>query len=161
MPTKITTLRKIGAFDGTNKEGKPYVRSVFVDDDGIEWTTFKGQLASQADALVGQTVELEGVETQRGEYVNRNLVSVKAHTNGNAPTVATPDVATLSADSTPNNSPSYEETRQLRIMRQSALDRALTAFGIAGQDPIQSIDEVYDLADEFIDYFVNGASEEA
>lgn len=151
MATKVTTLTKVGAFPGNGTYG-PYVRSVFKDADGVEWTTFKGELASQADALVGQTVEMEGNVEQNGQYTNRTLLKVSAVANGNlAPKVD---------DFTYTVAP-VESERQLRIMRQSALDRALTAFGIIGQDPIAALEELFELSDQFIDYFVNGVEKAA
>lgn len=154
MATKVTTLTKVGAFPGNGTYG-PYVRSVFKDADGVEWTTFKGPVASQAEALVGQTVELEGNEEINGQYTNRTLLKVSAVANGNAP------VQPQGQTTATHDAGSYEQDRQLRIMRQSALDRALTAFGIIGQDPIAALEELFELSDQFIDYFVNGVEKAA
>ena len=130
MATKTTTLSKVGAFDGVNKNGKPYVRSVFKDAEGVEWTTFKGEIASQAEALLGQPVELEVEETQNGQYVNRNLVSVKAHQNGNTPaTVATPDVAQVTqAEYVPPAVTTGPSAKDRQIAKAVALKLSQEAF---------------------------------
>jgi hypothetical protein len=155
--TRTTTI--VRAFEpkaGKSAKGD-WVRCDFEFEGGLKASTFNGGVASAATALVGQPVEIEYEEKQNGEYTNRTLLKVSAvNGNGAAPTASIQDHVEVAQNTA---GPSHEETRQLRIMRQSGLDRALTAFGIAGQDPIESLDEVYQLSDQFIDYFVNGITE--
>lgn len=158
MPKIVTTIAR--AFDpasGTGPSGKPWTRTDFELGTGVKVQTFKGEVASVARALVGQPVEVEYEETQNGQYTNRTLLSVSAIANGDH---ATPATANPSPDSSNNHTLSTqtvaEPERQLRIMRQSALDRALTAFGIAGQDPIEHQSELFDLARVYVDFFTTG-----
>jgi hypothetical protein len=146
--TLTTTLvRAFDPVDGTSAKG-PWTRCDFKDENDLKFSTFKGDVASVATSLIGQPVEVEFESKQNGEYTNRTLLKVSA-VEVAAGSASTPTEVTPSTNT-------YEDDRQLRIMRQSALDRALTAYGIAQLDPIESIDEVYKLSDEFIHYFVNG-----
>lgn len=151
-----TTLTSVETRNGTSPRG-PWTLSIFKTSGGQDFSTLDGGLASLASSLIGKPVEIEYEErTNAKGYKNFSLTGVQAVGAGEV-AVVTPDAGTYANGSRPE----YGADKELRIMRQSALDRALTAFGIAGQDPLESINEVYDLADQFIDYFVNGVKETA
>ncbi len=149
MPEVTTTLTQVKPFSGVSAKG-PWTKTVFTDQNGTEFATFKGDVASVAQGFINVPATISYMEEQKGQYTNRTLLAIVAASNGSVPhaEVATPQAAATS-----------QEVRELRIMRQSGLDRALTAFAIAGQDPIQSLEELYQLSDQFIDYFVNGGGE--
>jgi hypothetical protein len=155
--TVTTTL--VRAFDPVSGESAkgPWTRCDFKDEQDRKFSTFKGDVASVATSLIGKPVELEFIAKENGEYTNRTLLKVSA-VNGATPAPSTPTVV-IPATEAVHTVGVTEPERQLRIMRQSALDRALTAYGIAQQDPLLELDAVYKLSDEFIDYFVNGISE--
>lgn len=155
----ITTLTR--AFDpqsGVGANGQPWTRSDFEAANGMKFSTFKGDIASVAAALLNQTAEIEYTEKQNGQYTNRTLLGItpRPEFGGAQVTHSAPATALHSPPSTHTASSSISPDRELRIMRQSALDRALTAFGIEGLNPIQDSDALFQLADEFIDYFNNG-----
>ncbi len=142
MPEVTTTLTQVKSFSGVSAKGH-WTKTVFTDANGTEFATFKGDVASVAQGFLNVPATISYTEEQKGQYTNLTLLAIVAH-----PEAATPTTTALS-----------QEAREFRIMRQSGLDRALTAFGIAGQDPIQSLEELYQLSDQFIDYFVNGTGE--
>jgi hypothetical protein len=157
--TVTTTLvRAFEPVSGTSARGD-WTRCDFKDEQDRKFSTFKGDVASVATSLIGKPVELEFIAKENGEYTNRTLLKVTPVNGVVAAVTPVDSTDTVHIPVTQNAGVSYDDTRQLRIMRQSALDRALTAYGIAQLDPIESIDEVYKLSDEFIDYFVNGISE--
>lgn len=150
----VVTLSAPEIKSGTGAKG-PWTLSIFRASDGREYTTLDGALASKASALVGQPVRLSYTLRQNGKYTNYNLADVQPVEGVEGHVVQ---------DKTPTGPLSginHEDERQLRIMRQSALERALRAFEIAVSqgaplDPVANTSELYELADEFIDYFTNG-----
>lgn len=148
----VVTLSAPEIKSGTGAKG-PWTLSIFKASDGREYTTLDGALASKASALVGQPVRLSYTLRQNGKYTNYNLADVQP--------VEGVEGHVVQSVSAAQNGTSPDEERQLRIMRQSALERALRAFEIAVSqgaplDPVANTSELYELADEFIDYFTNG-----
>jgi hypothetical protein len=136
MAKTVTTLTEVRIKSGSSARG-PWTMSIFKAADGREYTTFKGDLASKANALLNQTVELEFSESQNGQYTNYDLEDVAA-TAG--PTVA--DAVRVQAPPVVNGSAKNDQYRtKEQIMRTDALNAALTLFGIIGLDPLSSADE--------------------
>ncbi len=150
MPEVTTTLREVKVFTGTSAKG-PWVKTVFVDDGGTEYATFKGEVASVVQGFLNTPAKIEYDEKQNGQYTNRTLLAITPG-NGAAPT---PVAATPTAV-TPTQTSESNDERQLRIMRQSGFKCAILAFQAAGIDPIQSFDEVCEFTDNAVDYFMNG-----
>lgn len=117
---------------GTGKTGKPWKLSIFTDAEGREFSTFDGSVASQAQALIGKLIEVEFEETQNGQYTRRQIASVTEAAEGAKPTPV------------PGGKGDFRSKEQ--IIRTSALELAVTAFGIVGQDPVTSTDELFSLA---------------
>lgn len=144
---ETTVLESVQTFSGTNQRG-PWVKTVFTAQGGREYSTFKGDVASKANGFLGQPVNVTYSEKQNGQYTNYTLEDV-ASTNGSAPQQQAPAPA-------PEEGAQHSPGKEMKIHRQSALDRAITCFGIAGIDPLQNLDELYELSDQFIEYFNNG-----
>ena len=143
----VTTLTGLEQKTGSGKKG-PWALSIFSAQNGQKYQTFESNIAAQANALIGRVVEIEFEEVERGEFTNNVLTSVTSATSGETPETASTTFRAVEA--------SAVDDRQTMIMRQSALDRALTAFGIAGVDPLTDLDAVLELSDQFIEYFVGG-----
>jgi len=124
-----TTLTK--AFEPASGNGAngPWTRSDFESAEGLKLSTFKGEIASVARALLNQPVEVEYSEKQNGEYVNRTLLSVKP-AEGSTPV---PQSAPQPAY-TP--SPKGEFRTPAQIIRTSALESAVQSFYAAQADPV-------------------------
>ena len=140
MPSTVTTLTEVRTKSGSSARG-PWTMTIFKAADGREYTTFKGDLASKANALLNQTVELEYSERQNGQYTNYDLEGVEAAAVG----AVVPQVYTEAVTQPAVSSPPIKNNDQFRtkeqIMRTDALNAALTMFGIIGLDPLSGVDE--------------------
>ena len=136
--------------------------NLFTAADGREYQAWQADVANQALALIGQPVTVLFEQKINGNFTNYDLVSV-AGGNGAAspPTPAGVGVATPTT-AAPLPAPEMPEpglqgkARDIAIWRQSGLDRALTAFGIAGANPLEQLDQVIALTEKFIAYFEGG-----
>lgn len=149
MSSVTTVLIAHDQKHGSNAKG-PWTLNLFKAQDGNEYKTFENAIASQANALLGQTVTVEYEEkaAKDPKYQPDRILESTVATPGATVAPAVPNAAPVAASSI--------DDRQTMIMRQSALDRALTAFGIAGVDPLADLDSVLELSDQFIDYFIGG-----
>lgn len=152
MQQVTTTLRQVATFSGTSARG-PWLKTVFTDEQGVEYATFKGEVASVANQLLNVPVVVSFTEKQNGQYTNRTLEAVTP-TAGATPS---PSPAQAAAPAyTPSPAVTTEPDRQLRIMRQSALERAIMSFVADGEPILTNLTGLYQLAGEFIDFFENG-----
>jgi hypothetical protein len=137
MAEIITTVEDVKVVaEGSNNRG-PWTKTAVVGGDGREYATFDGGLASQASALKGKVAKLTFKESVRGKYTNLDLESIEEAEAGATPVPAG------------SNSKKDEFRSKEEIRYTAALDAALTAFGIAGVNPVTSVPELYELADEF------------
>lgn len=120
--------------EGSNARG-PWTKTAVVGGDGNEYATFDGALASLAQGLVGQVAKFTFEESKRGKYTNLDLKDIEAAPAGAAPVTAAPKGG--------------EFRTKEQILYTSALELAVTSFGIAGLDPVTNVPELYELADEF------------
>ena len=147
MSEQVVTISKVFKEHGVSKkDGSPWTRYDVKDAGGNKYQTFNAELGAQADAATGQSVTVSYHEETRGQYTNYVLDAIK--TGGAVNT------------ETANDAPSPESERQLRIMRQSGLERAILASKALGID-VSSVDDLYEISDQFVDYFVNGAPVDA
>ena len=157
MSEQIVTISKVFEEHGNGQKG-PWTRYDVKDAGGNKYQTFNAQLGAQAKEAQGKSVILTYHEEARGQFTNYVIDAIKAQ--GSLVEAAQEAVnAPKSAASTETDG-----DRQLRIMRQSGLERAiLTAAQLPDifTRPIESVDELYALADQFVDYFVNGAPVDA
>lgn len=154
MQQVTTTLRQVATFNGTSARG-PWLKTVFTDDQGLEFATFKGEIASQASQLLNVPVVVSYTEKQNGQYTNRTLEAIQA-VGGAAPAPAAQPAPGIVTQYTPSAASAPESDRQLRIMRQSALERAIMSFVADGEPILTNLPGLYTLAEEFIDFFENG-----
>jgi hypothetical protein len=154
---QVVTITNVFSESGNSKAtGKPYTRYDIKTAGGTKFQTFDAALGAQAKSLEGASVEIEYEVESRGQYENNVLKSISA--------AAPPDYygAGQSAPQAAVNT----NDRELRIMRQSALDRAINTVGhgiveIEGvkvtPDKINPYD-LFRLADTYILYFEAGIS---
>lgn len=144
-----TTLRESTSRNGTSALGD-WTMTLFKDDAGREFQTFDGSLASAAQALIGKLSEVEYEEklSKDGKYTNKVLKAVAEATNG---AVATPAPAPTSKGG--------EFRSPAQIIRTSALELAVSAYGIVGQDPVTDTDGVIQLAFIYEKYVTYGDAE--
>lgn len=138
-------------FDKVGQKQTP--KNTFLSADDRRFTVWDAGIASQLLPYVGsgQPVTLTYETEVNGQYTN--LIVRSAQTNG-APPAVTQQAAAPQADSGYQRAKSPEEN--LRIMRQSALERAILTFGASGASPLDDIDALLELSDQFIDYFNGG-----
>lgn len=145
MSSVTTTVLERHYAPEKGRSGK-YGPNKFQAADGRKYETFDADVAGQAAGLLNLPVEITFDERHNGQYTNYDLLGIRA-TNGASPSVSEPERGTPAGG---------DEERQMRIMRQSALERAILTFNTAGADPLEGQDALLELADQYIDYFVNG-----
>lgn len=113
-----------------------------------EYTTFKRDIAAAAKELIGREAELEFQVKQKDQWTNYYLDAVlpvrPIHQNGGQQTLDGFEQAPASGDE-----------RELRIMRQSALARAIDTLPYF-EKAEQTRETLAILADEYLGYFVTG-----
>lgn len=147
---QVVTIR--GVFEETgHKNGKDWTRYDIKDAGGNKYQTFDVGLGQKAKDAKGQRVKLTWVEEARGQYTNNVLKSVELL-----------DTVVVSAndESVIKHVPESDGDRQLRIMRQSGLERAILAANILELENVD-IETLFQISDQFVDYFVNGIAVEA
>ena len=144
---QTVTLTKHFPTHGNNSRG-PWTRHDFKDAGGSKYQTFDAALGEKAAGLLNQPVEIEYEVEARGQYENNVLKSVKAAGGSPANPASVPSIS--------QNVPSDE--RELRIMRQSGLDRAINTVN-AGITTVSTLEELFVISDEYIRYFQNGVQE--
>lgn len=154
-----TTVQSIKTFEGTSQQtGKPWTKYVAVTPDG-EFATFRDAIGEQLPALQGKTATFVYKTEQRGQYTNNVLEGIagtgddEAVNHGNVTPITPAQPKTPEGGTTAS---SYLDKREERILRQSALSRAIAAFDAAGLNPVTEGAALLDLAEEYKAYFENG-----
>jgi hypothetical protein len=147
-----TKISKVFTASG-EKNGKPWTRWDVKDDSDTKYVTFKEGDGKKAEAARGKTVKLTFTQNVDGTYVNNTLEDIQVIESEVVKAVETAQAAQAETTAPPR---SYEDERQLRIMRQSALQRAIDTAATAGEitDPI----ELFKLADTYLLYFEAGSA---
>lgn len=149
MSEIITTVEDVKVVaEGSNTRG-PWTKTAVVGGDGNEYATFDGALASKAAALKGQTAKITFESTQRGKYTNLDLKDIEGSSGAPVTTPAAGSPAAIKNDQ-------FRTKEELR--RTAALEIAVTAFGVAGLDPVTQVPELYELTSEF-ELFLSQADE--
>jgi hypothetical protein len=149
-----TTLTK--AFEPAHGNGAngPWTRSDFQSEGGLKFSTFKGEVASVATALIGQLVEIEYDEKQNGEYTNRTLKAVKVAAEG-----ATANEPKQQQPASSGGSKGEFRT-PAQIIRTSALVSAVQSFEAAQLDPVAQLADVLEQAVVFEKFITEGIEAE-
>ncbi len=135
MATAVDTITSYSKKDVTTRYGQKTV-TAFHTVAGKEYSTFKGEIASQAVLLMNQPVEIEYETQQKGEYTNNYLLGVK--TVGGATPVPQADPGPTPE---PVTSP-YQAHKDEAIARAVALKAAvdtLPSLGEPTKDPASVI----------------------
>lgn len=131
MAKTVTSLTGVRTKSGNSAKGA-WTLSIFSAADGREYSTFEGALASKANSLLNQPLELEYSEKQNGQFTNYTLEGVG---------VTTQVVAETKTEVVPLPAKNDQFRTKEQIMRTDALQATLTLFGIIGLDPISGVDE--------------------
>jgi len=131
-------------------DGRPIYRAIVGDR---EYTTLKKSIAEQAKELVGRQAEIaftykpgnprEGGGTWPANYYLESVLPIPIQGNGGFTTAPAPPA---------------DDEREQRIMRQSALARAIDTLPYF-EKAEQTRETLATLADEYLSYFTTGAWE--
>lgn len=154
MPQIQTVLQSHSSNSGSNSRGG-WTLHVFKAVNGDEFKTFDAGIGNKAFGLMNQPVTVEYGEkpAKDPKYGPDKILQGITATEG-APAVQAPPVAVAPTQTAPTT-----DDRQIQIMRQSALERAIRYYDAQPKDGFTT-DDIYALADEFVDYFVNGRVED-
>jgi len=171
LPEIRTTLVSHEPKSGTGQRG-PWTLHVFKDSSGASFQTFEAPIGNRVYGLLNQPVVLTYTEkpAKDPQYPpNKVIGDVRPDTSAGgsvAPVApkgapaAPPTEPQQNAGPSPTTLPAPVgggDDRELRIMRQSALERAIryqAVHPVRNQDPLP--EDLYGLAEEFIHYFQTG-----
>ncbi len=147
MATAVDTITSYAKKDVQGKFG-PSTLTIFQTQSGREYSTFKGEIASQANLLIGvPNSVIEYDEVKKGEYTNYYLTGAKAGDGQTANAVATgpskiQDVSQHSSGAAPTG-------RNEAIARAVALKAAVDTLPSLGE-PTKDPASVIALADFYL-----------
>lgn len=144
--------------DMVNTKYGTKTKNTFITDDDVRYETWKAPVAAVLAANMDTPITIlfdKKVSTGKEGQVYTNLEIKDVLGTTNAPAA---DVAVSAPVAAPPKKDDSE--RQTQIMRQSALERAIRAFAAAGLDPVTYSAELLELSDDYLDYFINGRSED-
>lgn len=144
--------------DVVNTKYGTKTKNTFVTDDGDRYESWNTGIAAKVAATLDTPVNIVFERKQSGQYTNLEIKDVLGGTVVGTATPA-PTQTTVQVNA-PVTTESQDE-RQTRIMRQSGLKAAIQAFGVAELDPVQNTDALYQLAEEFVDFYLHGSPVEA
>lgn len=174
--TETVTFVEHAQFEVNLKKGGSKTKNVFTDTTGREFQVWKQDVAAVIFATFGQPITVTGKAKPNGEWMNLDVEAAMPGVGtidggAPAPTTVVPPQATIAPQTAtiapPQASPAPAATsngavtgaqKDARITRAAALDRALTAFGIAGHDPIANQDELFELSELYAEYLRDGAT---
>lgn len=157
--TRTTTTTLVTAFEPqhgeSKKTGKPWTRSDFKDANELKFSTFRGDVASVARALLNQPVVIEYEESQttnNGQtYTNRTLLSVSAAGPG---AIQGEEIVVFGpSDFKSHLAPSQKD---IQIARAVATKLSYEVFAGIGQDPLLCRDEILQHAESLIPFLLTG-----
>ncbi len=156
MPSVNVTLTSYDKKEGQGQRG-PWTLHLFKDSAGQSYQTFEAPISNRAYGLLNKPVVLEYKDkpAKNPEYPpNKEIVDIQL------------DVAALEAIEDEHYNPPTNaltsgaplvnsgDDRQIQIMRQSALERAIRFYGYSGQAYGEV--QIYELSEEFLHYFQTG-----
>ena len=132
---------------GSNKRG-PWALRIFDSAGGTKFQTFDVSDGEALEAKIGTPVELTYEVEENGNFTNNVIKSFKdaAVADYYGAGQSAPQAAVNTND------------RELRIMRQSALDRAINTVGHGIVEKVDTVEDLFRLADTYILYFEAGIS---
>jgi hypothetical protein len=153
LPTAHVTLKTHESKSGNGKNG-PWTLHVFTDEHNQPYKTFEAAIGNLAYGLINQPaiVTYDEKAAKDPKYPpDRNIRTVEP-----APVAPGGSVAPPTAPVASIPAPTSGDDRELRIMRQSGLERAakVTELGLAPQ--VNSLDDLFALSDVLITYFQRG-----
>lgn len=153
-----TTLKYKDFREGTSARGA-WKLTIFEGGDNREYTTLDGALASAVNALAGQLVTVEYTEKPPKPGKEQYGPSYSLDSVSAAPEGAT---AAPAADNPRGPlAPAKGEFRSpAQIIRSSALELAVGAFGVVPLDPVADTVGVLELAKVYETYITEGIEEE-
>lgn len=122
---------------GVNSKGT-WMMNLFTAQDGEEYQTFNVAIASQALALMGQTVDIAYEEQIRGNFTNKVITTITASAQSAPPPPTVAQTVVL--------------TEIKPVDRNAGIARAIETFGVAGEDPLANQEELFELADIYARY---------
>jgi hypothetical protein len=150
LPSIATTLVSHTSKSGNGQKG-PWALHIFKDAAGGSYQTFEAPIGNRAFGLLNQPVVLEYEEkpARDPQYPpNKVIQNIQPDTS-----VASPPTPATTDPSTGVVAPTGDD-RQIQIMRQSALERAIRWVG-AGNFEEGDV-PLYKYAEEFLHYFQTG-----
>lgn len=150
-----TTLKFKDAKTGNSARGG-WKLSIFEGGDNREYTTLDGAVASAAEALAGQlvTVEYEEKPAKPGKEQYGPTYSLTGVS-------AAPEGAKAAPAAAPAGGGKSGEFRSpAQIIRSSALELAVGAFGVVPLDPVADTVGVLELASVYEKYITEGIEDE-
>ncbi len=134
MATAVDTITSYAKKDIQTKSGKPGTLTIFQTASGREYSTFKGEIASQANLLIGvPNSVIEYDEVKKGEYTNYYLTGAKA---GAGQTANDPAYVATLAPATPGLA--KDEAIARAVALKAAVD-TLPSLGEPTKDPASVI----------------------
>jgi len=128
---------------GSNKRG-PWALRIFDSAGGTKFQTFDVADGEALEAKIGTPVEITYEVEENGNFTNNVIKSFS-------------DVGKVLSGVAEAAPPVNTNDRELRIMRQSALDRAINTVG-HGIVQAEDVSDLFKLADTYILYFEAGIS---
>ena len=139
---------------GNGKKG-PWTLHLFTDKNDQVYKTFETALANELAGTRGQQVTVEYEERpSRGDYPPDKIVQ-KLISAGNAVNTTSGAAVSVGEDGVVKHVVTTPDDRQMQIMRQSALERAIRFYALGSTKPTPA--SLFALSDKFVDYFVHGA----
>jgi hypothetical protein len=155
LPTVHVTLVEHTKKEGNSQHGT-WVLNLFKDAAGVTYQIFtdpKTGIANKTAHLLNQPAILEYRDkpAKDPQYPpNKEIVDIQPDTS--APAVSEAPVASQAPPTRAAFALSSGDDRQIQIMRQSALERAIRWFGVAGE----GWPGLYVQSEEFLHYFQTG-----
>ena len=137
----VTVLTGHESNSGVNAKGT-WVLNSFTGQDGQKYKTFDNDIAAQAFSLMGQTVSIEFEEKPARDPrygPDKFITSIAASTQ-----------TTPILQQTYTAPPTVAEIKP--VDRNAGIARAIETFGVAGVDPLENQDALFELADVYATY---------
>jgi hypothetical protein len=160
LPQVKTTLIGYQAKNGTGARG-PWTLHLYTDAAGQSYRTFEAPISNRVYGLLNQPVVLTYEEKPaRDPQYPPNRVIQDVQQDLSFPAAPVAPVAAQAAPALPPTTPPAPvgggaDDRQVQIMRQSALERAIRWIDVLGVAAYEG-DDPYALTEEFLHYFQTG-----
>jgi len=144
--------------DVVNTKYGTKTKNTFVTDDGERFESWNAGIAAKVAAGIDQPLNILFERKTQGQYTN---LEIKEVLGGSVVGAATPLQPTTTPVAVTTQTSETQDERQTRIMRQSALKIAVQAFTAENLEPVSNTEAVFQLAEEYVEFFLHGAKVEA